>query len=151
MMIGLGGWTCTSGLMCPRHALSYLSYTQGDWSRQCGAFHDGRIVIQKLSVLAASVPWMATADSNRNLIRLPSRPKNCTWFPNVADAHSIRFPNTTGDCCGCDPHRAPGLRSHRVLRPQVTPEASTDRLHACQSPCVLVVDQGPHKAVSLRS
>lgn len=53
------------------------------------------------------------------------------------------FPNTAEDCCGCDPHRVPGLRScaidllirHRQRHP-------TDRLHTCQSSCVLVLAQG---------
>jgi hypothetical protein len=35
-------------------------------------------------------------------------------------------------CCGCDPHRASGLRLRSVLCAQGTPEASTDRLHTCQ-------------------
>lgn len=35
-------------------------------------------------------------------------------------------------CCGCDPHRASGLRSRSVLCAQGTPEVSTDRLHTCQ-------------------
>jgi len=43
------------------------------------------------------------------------------------------------DCCGCDPRRVSGLRSLSVLLQQVTPEASNDRLHTCQSSFLMVL------------